>query len=102
MTSLELSFEEAMLNIYRTARDECNYNATYFLQMIQSYGGLNAAKRLLHDDKVHDGLTNLFLRERLDLTMEALIWENEQWHPLFTVEEIQIARRRLDELDYSK
>ena len=59
MANLESSFDEAMLNIYRTAKDECDYNATYFLRMIQNYGGLGAAKRLLHDNKVHDGLTNL-------------------------------------------
>ena len=100
MANLESSFDEAMLNIYLTAKDECDYNATYFLRMIQNYGGLGAAKRLLHDNKVHDGLTNLYMLERLDITMEAVIWENEKWQTLFTQEELKVARRRLEDLGY--
>lgn len=30
MDSLEASFDEAMIDIYRTAKSECGYNATYF------------------------------------------------------------------------
>lgn len=102
MNNLEAFFDEAMKDIYRTAKVECGYNAVYFLRMIQNYGGLAAAKRLIHDDKVHEGLTNLYFHGRLDLTMEAMIWENEFWHPLFSCEEIQIAHRRLEDLDYFK
>lgn len=68
--------------------------------MIRNYGGITAAKQLVHDNKVPDGLTNLYCHGRLDLTMEAMIWENEVWHALFTDEEIQIVRRRLEDLDY--
>ena len=100
MSNLESSFDEAMLNIYLTAKTECGYNATYFLRMIQDYGGLAAAKRLLHDNKVHEGLTNLYFLGRIDITMEAVIWDNAVWHELFTEEELQIARSRLEDLHY--
>ena len=100
MDKVESSFNEAMIDIYLTAKNECNYNATYFLGMIQDYGALNAAKRLLHDNKLHGGLTHLCLLGRLDITMEAMIWDNEVWHPLFSQEELRIVRRRLEELEY--
>lgn len=102
MDNLEASFDEAMLNIYLSAKSECGYNAAYFLQMIQNHGGLSAAKRLIHDNKLHSGFTELYLRGRLDLTMEAIIWENDAWHSLFSDEELQIARRRLEDLNYFK
>ena len=94
------SFDEAMLNIYRTAKEECDYNATYFLRMIQDYGGLDAARRLIHDNKLHEGFTNLYLLGRLDLTMEAMIWDNKHWHDLFTQEEMNVVRNRLADLGY--
>ena len=100
MDNLKSSFDEAMLDIYRTAKYECDYNATYFLRMIQDYGGLDAAKRLLHDNKVHEGLTNLYFLGRTDITMEAVIWDNAVWHELFTEEELQTVKTRLEDLHY--
>ena len=40
------------------------------------------------------------LSGRLNLTVEALIVENEQWHVLFTPEEIGRARERLSKNGY--
>ena len=39
-------------------------------------------------------------RGRLDLTVEALIYDNTEWHPLFTEEELEIVRKRLIEYEY--
>lgn len=98
--NLEASFDEAMLNIYRMAKIECNYNATYFLSMLHAYGGIGTAKKLLNDSKIHDGFTNLYFLGRLDLTMESVIWDNPKWHSLFTRQELAIVRMRLEDLDY--
>lgn len=100
--NLEGAFDEAMYGIYRNAKLECNYNATYFHQMLGNMGGVATAKRLLNDDKIHDGFTRLWECGRLDLTMEAEIWENAKWHPLFTNSELRKAEQRLRDLNYFK
>jgi hypothetical protein len=43
----------------------------------------------------------LWERDRLDLTVEAVILEEAKWHPLFTPEEIEICRKRLKDYGYS-
>ena len=100
--NLAMEFEQAMYDIYRNAKLECNYNATYFHQMLGNMGGVATAKRLLNDDKIHDGFTRLWECGRLDLTMEAEIWENAKWRPLFTDSEIKKAEQRLRDLNYFK
>ena len=44
---LETAFDRAMRNIYKSALTERGYRATRFLQLIESHGGVSAAKRLL-------------------------------------------------------
>jgi hypothetical protein len=61
--------------------------ATIFLQMLNERGGLDTAKYLINSPKVSDGYTALYLRSRLDLTVEAMVVENPKWQELFTSEE---------------
>lgn len=68
--------------------------------MLHDRGGLGAAKYLINARTVSDGYTHLYERGRLDLTVEALIAENPQWHSLFEASEIERARKRLDEYGY--
>jgi hypothetical protein len=35
-----------MIDIYKTAKRDCNYNATCFMRMVTDYGGLETARRL--------------------------------------------------------
>src|SRR5687767_6850060 len=92
--NIEADFNEAMLDIYRRAKSEANYEARIFLRMVVERGGLETARYLLHAPKVSDGYTALWERGRLDLTVEAMIL-NEKWHHLFTCEERRIAVDRL-------
>ena len=41
--NLESSFHEAMIRIYKTALEECDYRAKAFLAMVVEVGGLRAA-----------------------------------------------------------
>ncbi len=34
MSRLESEFDKAMMNVYRTAKEECDYDAKYFRQML--------------------------------------------------------------------
>lgn len=97
---LEIEFHEAMLDIYRRAKSEAKYNAQRFLQMVVDHGGIEAARMLIYADTVSDGYTALWERERLDLTVEAMIVESAEFHPLFTKDELAICSRRLTDYGY--
>jgi hypothetical protein len=96
-TLKEMNFDRAMLAIYQRAKDECDYNATRYLQMLMEHGGLETAQILINSSHVSDGYIALWERKRLDLTVEALVLQPE-WQELFTDTERDIARKRL--LDY--
>jgi hypothetical protein len=92
-------FHSAMLDVYRKARREAGYNATYFLQMVEEVGGLEAARRLLRAGPVSSGFTALWEKGRLDLSVEAVVLL-DRFAGLFTEEELGIARDRLAEYGY--
>jgi hypothetical protein len=93
-SKLERAFDEAMMRIYLVAKNQAGYNATRFLQMLGEHGGLETARRLL--PHMSDGFTQLWQRNRLDLTVEWLILE-PRWRHLFSDAEREVARRRLRE-----
>jgi hypothetical protein len=93
-------FDEAMFTIYRRAKTEAGYRATLFLDMIATKGGLQTAKYLINTSRPSDGYTHLFERGRLDLTVEAMVTENEHWHALFTEDELARGRKRLADYGY--
>ena len=97
---LEQRFDAAMMDVYHRARAEANYTATRFLQMLNEHRGLKTAQILLHANTVSEGYVALWERARLDLTVEAVIVEHPEWHPLFSDEELEIARNRLVEYEY--
>jgi hypothetical protein len=98
MTEEDLTreFDNAMIEIYRRSRSEAGYNASRFLQMITENGGLGAARTLLSSSQVSEGFTQLWMLKRMDLTVEYVVLQ-ERWRPLFSPEELTIARRRLNE-----
>lgn len=100
MSNLEKRFHAAMLDFAHRSQREAGYNPTVIIDMIHKQGGVEAAKAVLHTEPVPEGYTNLWLRKRLDLTVEALIHDHPEYHPLFTDEEREIARKRLEEYRY--
>ena len=89
-----------MLNLYRRAKAEANYNAQRFLQMVVEKRGVGAAKTLIHAKTVSDGFTALWEKGRLDLAVEAVVLQHPKYHTLFTVEERDICAKRLEEYGY--
>jgi|ERR1035437_1293984 hypothetical protein len=98
--ALEEQFDEEMLSIYQRARSEAHYNAARFLTMLHEHRGLETARLLIHAATVSDGYTALYLRGRLDLTVEAMIYDNPKWHPLFTPDELAACKKRLKDYQY--
>lgn len=97
---LEIAFHEAMLNIYRTAKSEAKYNAQRFLQMVVDHGGVAAAHMLINAETVSEGYTALWEKGRLDLTVEAMVVNTPKFHSLFSENELQICRERLQQYGF--
>lgn len=89
-----------MRGIYKSALYEAGYRATRFLQMLNDHGGLNTAHILINTPNVSEGYTALWERGRLDLTVEALIWDNPKYQKLFTKDELRIVQKRLVDYQY--
>ena len=96
---LEAWFHEAMMDLYRRAKAECDYNATRFLGMVNEDGGLAAAKHLINAPDISDGFGELWERGRLDLSVEAYALR-EEFRPLFTEDELAVCRKRLLDARY--
>jgi hypothetical protein len=89
------------MEIYVRAKDEAGYNATRYLQMLHELRGLETARILINAAQPSEGYTALWERNRLDLTVEALVLQ-PKWQSLFASEPglLERARRRLEEYDY--
>ena len=89
-----------MASIYRLAKSEADYVATYFLQMLDQRGAVGTAQYFLHTSTPSEGFTHLWERGRLDLTVEAHVLD-PRFESLFTPEERRIARQRLEDYGFS-
>ncbi len=98
MTDLEKKFHEDMLDTYDSAL-EFGYRASRFMQLVSTFGGVQAAHQLIARTGNTYGLEELYLNHRLDLSVEALVLK-EEYRPLFTDEERRICREVLEGLGY--
>lgn len=98
--SLAEDFNAAMLDIYRRAALELKYRPRVFLDMVTMTGGVATAKTLINAEEQSDGFTRLWQEGRLDLSVEAVVVEHPQWHPLFTAEDLARASQRLQAAGY--
>jgi hypothetical protein len=101
MPDLLRQFDQAMMTIYVRAKNEARYTARIFFDMLQERGGLATAQYLINKEQPSEGYTRLYERGRLDLTVEAEVYENKTWHPLFTPEELEKAKTRLKKYRYT-
>ena len=99
MALLEQEFHRAMFEAYKRAKSEYRYNATRFLQMLDEHGGVSTAHILLQAEGVSEGYIALWERGGLEITVESLVL-NPRWKSLFSPEELQTARRRLQKYDF--
>ena len=99
MKPIERDFHSAMLSIAKQS-EAAGYRPSMFLRMLSKHGGLETAKRLINSPEVSDGYTRLWQMRKLELSVEAVVHENTQWHELFTAEERKICRKRLSDYNY--
>ncbi len=97
----EEDFHNAMKKLYT---DALNLNPPYksprFLDMLNDHGGKETANRLLASSAPSTGFTELFLRgkDSLKLSVEYLVLMNP-WNELFTEQQLEIARKRLIQVE---
>lgn len=100
MSRLEAKFQTALIDTYHQTKAETGYNALGFLQLLHNRGALGTAQYLIHQPRPSEGYVKLFEYGRLDLTVEAVIYDNSEWHFLFTADEMAVVKRRLQEYEY--
>jgi hypothetical protein len=81
--------------------NQYGYRPSYFLQMLDNYGPIDTAIRLVTASKLHEGFTRLWELRRLDLTVEAIILD-DPYNQLFAEEVLERAKERLEELGYEE
>ena len=101
MADVERRFGEAMFAIFREARD-IGYMPSIFLRMLHEKRALQTARQLINALQPSDGYTRLWGLERLDLSIEAVVHDNAEWHDLFTQNELQRCEKRLADYGYLK
>jgi hypothetical protein len=89
-----------MIDLYEVAKSY-DYFATYFKEMLDRYGGIETAKRLLAKSEIQPGLIRLWELKLLNKSVEATVLQ-ERFQSLFAPAELNEARRRLEELGYFK
>ena len=99
MTDVERRFSEAMFAIYRESRG-IGYTPSIFFRMLHEKGALQTARQLISASQPSDGYTRLWELERLDLSVEAVVYDNTGWHELFTQDELQRCEKRLADYGY--
>ena len=99
-SDVEAEFAQRMKAAYERGRTEAGYTASYFLSMLAQYGPQETAHKLLASPAISDGFAELWERGRLDLTVEAIVVD-PRFSELFSENEIEVARKRLEQFGYN-
>lgn len=97
--SIEDELTQALEGTIEAAKAR-GYVPNYFLQMLAEHGGVETARRLLAVKEPQTGLFKLYELRLLHESMEAVVLQ-PKFRPLFTDEEINEARKRLADLDFT-
>lgn len=95
MSSLDLEKELALR--FRDSISQSRsfgYDPSEFERMLNDYGAIGVAKKLIKASNPQSGFRRLINENRVDLTMEKIMLE-EQFSSLFTEGELEAARYRL-------
>ncbi|MBR5369281.1 MAG: hypothetical protein IK138_08390 [Lachnospiraceae bacterium] len=98
---VEIGFSREMQDIFIKSKNELNYTASRFYQMLNEFGAVETAKKLIHSNELSEGFAILWEKDRLDLSVESIVIK-EEFSSLFTEEEIDICRKRLAQCEYCK
>lgn len=98
--SLREEFHREVIRLCDVTNRETPYNPKGFRGKVLRVGAYEATTDILNSGRDNwGGFTELVLHQRLDLSVENLVLQ-QQWQPLFSIEQLENARRRLQRLDY--
>lgn len=98
--NLENRIHDAMVLQYEKAKEETGYSFRGFKNMIDKYGGVIVAKKLVENSIPSDGFLKLCKPNNLRLTAEFLVIQDER-EELFTVEEKNMAAKKLKDYHFN-
>lgn len=94
-----MELENRVWNAINIMKKKYNYTPTIFINMINEHGVVEAIRRLINNPKPSSGYTKLYELKALNLSMEAIILE-ENWNNIFSEEEKSKAKKRLNQYGY--
>ena len=96
LKALEQQFTDAL---WATEREAAwlGHSSGVFRQMLDDYGGVETARRLVKAGEIQGGMRTICAIGRSDLTTEAVMLKPE-YAPLFKRDELTAARWRLDQV----
>lgn len=98
--SLTEEFHREVIRLCDVTNRETPYNPKGFRGKVLRVGGYEATTDILNSSRDNwGGFTELVLHQRLDLSLENLVLQ-ERWQPLFSIDQLRNAQRRLQRLDY--
>ena len=96
MDELSQQFEQRLVDSVRDSI-ELGYNPTRFTDMLNTWGGVGVAQRLVASGELQDGIKKLVAMGHPELTMESIMLEPE-FSAIFPGGELEAARWRLNQL----
>jgi hypothetical protein len=96
MDPAEGEFEQRLRDSIRESIS-LGYNPTRFTEMLNTWGAVGTAKRLVASGEIQDGIRRIVEMGHPELSMESIMLE-PQFVSLFTEGELPAARWRLDQL----
>jgi hypothetical protein len=94
-----MDFEKRVWSAIDIMKEEYDFTPTVLIKMINDHGAVEAVKRLINNLKPSSGYTKLWELKALNLSMEAIILE-EEWKAIFSEDERKKAKKRLSEYGY--
>lgn len=97
---MNIDLKKEFYNDVENMISECkrlNYTPSRLIEMLRmnNNDAITTVKTLIAKDNVTEGFTRLCLLNRLDLTLENIV-SNPKYSELFTIEEIQKCKNRLE------
>jgi len=90
---------ESRINDAIKEMSKIGYKPHIFMGMRIQNGTIDAIKKLIYSVEIPSGFTTLWENQRLDLSVENIIQEDE-WKDLFTEEDRLVAKKRLKDYGY--
>lgn len=92
-------FDSAMRNIYYAGlKLNPPYPANRFIKMLNKSGGKEVADRLLASSNMASGLSELWERGALKISLEYLVL-SQPWRGFFTEAQLAVAKKRLTDMN---